>query len=450
MKSKKTFSRVLDRLILASILLFFASAGFQDKSISGWYRQYITNLNGSTIKDMTFLDSLTGFAVTNSNSLLQEYILKTTNGGDNWFINYIFTTPNSNYSFVKIGFIDSNTGFAFSWTEMFKTTNKGVNWNMIVTGLYPDDIAILNQDTMLAVKYNSFNGGVYRTINGGYNWQNIWNIGGGSGNPKKIYMYDKNMGFSCVDFQTPRLRKTTNGGFNWFDINDNDFYDIKFIDSLTGWKVNGTSVKKTTDGGISWFSQMTPNLYSNLSQSLSILNKDTIWSAGSNILINSQIYGTLLKTTNGGLNWGYQIPDTSFAITRYRYIKFINDKIGWAYNPSLNIGIHTTIGGNDTTYYTAINNDTKTVPEDFVLYQNYPNPFNPVTNIKYKILKSSYISIDVTDMLGRNIITLISKKHSPGNYEVKFNGENISSGLYFYTLKTDDKIIQTRKMLLVK
>ena len=72
MKSKKTFSRVLDRLILASILLFFASAGFQDKSISGWYRQYITNLNGSTIKDMTFLDSLTGFAVTNSNSLLQE------------------------------------------------------------------------------------------------------------------------------------------------------------------------------------------------------------------------------------------------------------------------------------------------------------------------------------------------------------------------------------------
>ncbi|HEY5534071.1 MAG TPA: hypothetical protein VIL99_03905, partial [Ignavibacteria bacterium] len=91
------------RIILSGLcLLFLATTFHTENRSSGWYQQFFPNLNGSTITSMTFLDSLTGFAVTNSNSLLQQYILKTTNGGDNWLINYNFNTPNSNWSFVKI------------------------------------------------------------------------------------------------------------------------------------------------------------------------------------------------------------------------------------------------------------------------------------------------------------------------------------------------------------
>ena len=85
MKLQKYISKVLDILITLILLLFFASFGFKDSRSSGWYQQWFPNLNGSTITSMTFLDSLTGFAVTSTNSSIQSYIIKTTNGGDNWF-----------------------------------------------------------------------------------------------------------------------------------------------------------------------------------------------------------------------------------------------------------------------------------------------------------------------------------------------------------------------------
>ena len=274
------------RIILSGLCLLFLATTFNtERRSSGWYQQWFQNLNGSSIASMTFLDSLTGFAVTNSNSLLQEYILKTTNGGDNWLINFTFNTQNSNWSFVKIGFVDSNTGYAFSWTEMFKTTNKGINWNIINYNLYPDDIVVINKDTILAVLSNGFDGGVYRSMNGGLNWQRIWNNGGGSGNPSNIYMFNKDIGFS---WSSQGMRKTLNGGVNWFVIPGEGYRDIKFIDTLTGWKCSGSGVmKKTTNGGINWINQLLPPVSSTFYfTNLSIVNKDTLWMCGSTKIIN--------------------------------------------------------------------------------------------------------------------------------------------------------------------
>ena len=94
--------------LLILSLLFFATAFQSDKLLtSGWYQQYFPNLNGSTIKDMTFLDSLTGFAVTNTQYIIvQAYILKTTNGGDNWYNIYTYTPPAVNIGFTRIQFAD--------------------------------------------------------------------------------------------------------------------------------------------------------------------------------------------------------------------------------------------------------------------------------------------------------------------------------------------------------
>ena len=90
MKLRKTYcSRVSEfilKITIAFLFLFLASAGFRDSRTSGWYQQYFPNLNGSSITGMTFLDSLTGYAVTSTNSLVKGYIIKTTNGGDNWSI----------------------------------------------------------------------------------------------------------------------------------------------------------------------------------------------------------------------------------------------------------------------------------------------------------------------------------------------------------------------------
>jgi len=447
----KTFIKyhnLLRFIIAIASLIFFTSIGFQDRLIQGWYQQTITNLNGSTIKDMTFVDSLTGFAVTSSNSLLQQYILRTTNGGDNWTINYTYNTPNSNWYFIRVIFLNSNTGYAFSWTEIFKTTNSGNNWNIINVDLYPEDIAILNKDTMLAVKSNSFNGGVYRTVNGGYNWENIWNIGS-NGNPSKIYMFNKDIGFSCQPITSEsRFRKTTDGGFTWSLINDTNFRDIKFADSLIGYKVFNNSIKKTTDGGITWTWQQYPRNFSFSGVRLSLINKDTVWFVGPTVYLNGFPYGVLGKTTNGGTNWGYQIPDTSIRISNLKFLFFLNKNFGWAYLDSN--GVHTRVGGNDTTYYTGIGNHTSIISKEFELFQNYPNPFNSISKIKYKISKIADVKISVFDISGKEVTVLINKRHNAGLYDINFDGGGLPSGVYFYVLFVNSEKKDIRKMILIK
>lgn len=91
------------------------------------------------------------------------------------------------------------------------------------------------------------------------------------------------------------------------------------------------------------------------------------------------------------------------------------------------------------------------IPAGFKLYDAYPNPFNPLTNIKYEISKSSFVSLKVYDILGRNVAILVDEFKEPGNYYSQFSISRfqLSSGVYFYQLKADD-FIQTKKMLLTK
>ncbi len=104
--------------------------------------------------------------------------------------------------------------------------------------------------------------------------------------------------------------------------------------------------------------------------------------------------------------------------------------------------------------------------KDFKLSQNYPNPFNPSTTINYSIPKITHTSIPsqegkersdrgvlitlkVYDMLGKEVTTLVSKEQKPGNYKIVFNASNFSSGIYYYTLKTNN-FSQTKTMILIK
>lgn len=88
-------------------------------------------------------------------------------------------------------------------------------------------------------------------------------------------------------------------------------------------------------------------------------------------------------------------------------------------------------------------------PESFSLKQNYPNPFNPSTKIIYSIPRSGFVKLKVYDMLGKEICTLVNEEKIPGEYEIIFNGNGLSSGIYFYKLFTEG-FNQTRKMILVK
>jgi hypothetical protein len=88
-------------------------------------------------------------------------------------------------------------------------------------------------------------------------------------------------------------------------------------------------------------------------------------------------------------------------------------------------------------------------PVTYSLSQNYPNPFNPATTINYQLPERSQVTIKVFDILGREVATLVNEEKPAGKYNVEFNASDLSSGVYFYQLKTN-LFIQTKKMLLIK
>ncbi|MBI2428225.1 MAG: right-handed parallel beta-helix repeat-containing protein [Ignavibacteriales bacterium] len=92
---------------------------------------------------------------------------------------------------------------------------------------------------------------------------------------------------------------------------------------------------------------------------------------------------------------------------------------------------------------------TEVAPRTFSLEQNYPNPFNPATTIKFRIRKSDFVSLTVSDLLGREVTRLIHNDLSEGEHSVVWNAEGISAGIYFYSLRIG-QTSQTKKMVLLK
>ena len=87
---------------------------------------------------------------------------------------------------------------------------------------------------------------------------------------------------------------------------------------------------------------------------------------------------------------------------------------------------------------------------EFKLFQNYPNPFNPSTKIEYTIAEPSNVKLDIYNVLGQKVATLLDKKQQqPGAHEVTFNGLNLSSGVYLYRLEAGSRV-STKKMLLIR
>lgn len=93
--------------------------------------------------------------------------------------------------------------------------------------------------------------------------------------------------------------------------------------------------------------------------------------------------------------------------------------------------------------------DDRTVSNSFVLNQNYPNPFNPSTLIRFNLPATSNVKLVVTDLLGKEVATLVNEIMPAGRYTKSFTADNLSSGIYFYTLITDNSKI-SKKMLLMK
>jgi glycosidase len=89
------------------------------------------------------------------------------------------------------------------------------------------------------------------------------------------------------------------------------------------------------------------------------------------------------------------------------------------------------------------------LPNEYKLMQNYPNPFNPTTRIKYQIRETEKVTLKIYDMLGREVKTLVDGMQNSGTHEVSFNASNLSSGIYFYQLKSAN-YSDVKKLIILK
>jgi len=105
-------------------------------------------------------------------------------------------------------------------------------------------------------------------------------------------------------------------------------------------------------------------------------------------------------------------------------------------------------GGSDSSE-SGIDDYTENIPAVFSLMQNYPNPFNPGTTIGFTLAQSQAVSLRIYDILGREIATLIDRRTAAGRYDIGFEAANLSSGMYFYTLRTGNHS-ESRAMILLK
>ncbi|MBD3232176.1 MAG: T9SS type A sorting domain-containing protein [candidate division Zixibacteria bacterium] len=97
----------------------------------------------------------------------------------------------------------------------------------------------------------------------------------------------------------------------------------------------------------------------------------------------------------------------------------------------------------------SVDDENGSVPTEFAIRQNYPNPFNAVTSIGYTVSERTNVSLEVFNLMGQKVATLIDEPHQPGVYSVKWDASETASGVYFYRMSAGDEIL-VRKMILLK
>lgn len=89
------------------------------------------------------------------------------------------------------------------------------------------------------------------------------------------------------------------------------------------------------------------------------------------------------------------------------------------------------------------------MPKEFTLSQNYPNPFNPETIIEYSVKEACYVRLEVYNIMGRSVATLVNSFQQPGVYRASFDAAGLSTGVYFYRIRMND-FVAVKKMVLLQ
>jgi|SRR4030095_1180088 len=399
----------------------------------------------------------------------------------------VFTTSNSPLPSNIIGglVVDTNN------VKWIGTTNglvriDGNNWIVYDTtntplgtnGIYPFALDSLNNIWCILTsrgiaKYDGFNWTIYNTSNSGLITNNIIYITIDSKNIKwtgpPLLKFDDNNWtiYSSTNSGLPHnsvVTVATENHIKWIGMASLSAGVARFND--TGWVVYNTSNSGLPSNVIRYIRVDNANNkwictnFGGLAKFNSNINQWSVYNTGNSGMPSDYCNGIVFKQhfkyigTDQGLA---KYNDTTWQVFNTSNSPLPNNSTTRVEIDSLgNLWIPT---GNGLAVYNengiiGINNKANNLPRGFILYQNYPNPFNPETIIKYDIPKEDFVSIKIYDDLGRELYKFAEFKKA-GSYEVKFDGSNFASGIYFYRLVVGDNtnnggFTDSKKMVLIK
>ncbi|HZW40051.1 MAG TPA: T9SS type A sorting domain-containing protein [Ignavibacteriaceae bacterium] len=411
-----------------------------------------------------FLDKNTGWIGTYVNNIGATTI-KTTNAGETWEIQKI-----DSFYYYLAWFYSDSVGLAFPGTpKPYKTTDQGKTWkknpfgenNLSSIYFFKDGFTGYAVQTILDSSTNTLKKYFSKTIDGGINWDTVSFLGNSNGLKHYIKWVLNSEEIIRQDFSYGRpfyesLYKSSDGGKTWnyiigFSLGDEGWGGVSgfcFADQKVGYFAFKGEYK-TTDGGSTWL-------------------RDSNY-IGSGTLFVDSIVGfktgshKLYRTTDKGVSWDvvFYVGDSSY----FSFFTFIDSLNGFAKKYSNKSDeqritfCKTTDGGftwncspivfDTSAVITSIQEQPQVVVSKYELSQNYPNPFNPSTNIKFSLPEGGITTIKVYDILGEEKATLLNEYKPAGSYIATFDGKNLPSGVYIYTI-TSGSFKQSRKMLLMK
>lgn len=404
------------------------------------------------------------------------------------------------HSLYSISFVDGNPSTGFAAGEqgtILKTTNYGINWTTVlsVPGKWFNSVQMFNSNVIYGV---GTYGMIYKSVDGGNTWIDQ-SISGSDKHFRSVYVVSATESYAVGFAGT--FYSTTDGGATPWIQNSQIPWTMFSISMSPNFSVSGNGIIAATDGYLyrrTGFSGTWNHI--NIRQTLGVYDylNSVVWLDNNNAIVVGN-NGRILKTSNAGASWTIKTSPTGNHLRAVEAISFgagefvviaVGDNgtiirshgfagtVGnsWTVEssnttkhlygvslPSLAYGF--TIGEKgqgdsppgpasyvnhnltiSTTSLTQINN---VIPERFELKQNYPNPFNPITKIDFSVPKNEFVTIKIYDVSGREIFTLLNETKAAGNYSVSFNSQNLSSGIYFYTMRTNG-FVQTRRMVLMK
>jgi photosystem II stability/assembly factor-like uncharacterized protein len=386
-------------------------------------------------------------------------VLRTSNGGSEWVDKSIPDAGNliSIYACSKDKAFVTGTGDN-GFTVIFMTTDRGDTWERVLE-LSPNyvfnSIAFFDNNEGIACGDPDQNNPVpnyftiYKTVNGGLNWEPIQNppvqIGNSYGAKNSLAIVG-----SSVFFGATQLDENFNFGPDAFVYKSSDFGEtwtvsktpgvvqvssLHFSDSKRGFGCRA----KTESKGNTWTSMKDPfavaandNLH--FISSTAGTGKE-LWATG--VLRDGYNYFNdpyvnslnLYYSNDEGETWILDYVSHDGGLTMAKISADKKALFVLRENGGISMKVLPEPAG------TILNQQDKKISgKNYVLESNFPNPFNPTTTIKFQIPAGGLVTLKVYDMVGREVATLVNEVKNPGIHSVQFNASNLSSGTYFYKI----------------